>query len=115
MFISLSWLIIALLTFVTGKKSTMSKPSQLANDLLHGMSDAGNVIASKITTWFGVASISTGATLGVVNDTAAKVAGSGAEWTLQDYAAIVALIGGITLVIKNVVDIYYRVKSNGKL
>jgi hypothetical protein len=79
------------------------------------MSDAGNVIASKLTTWFGVASISTGATLGVVNDTAAKVAGSGVDWTIQDYAAIVALIGGVTLVIKNSVDIYYRIKSKGKL
>lgn len=93
----------------------MIKPSQLVNELLHGISDAGNVIASKITTWFGVASISTGATLGVVNDTVAKVSGSGGEWTLQDYAAVVALVGGITLVIKNVVDIYYRVKSDGKL
>jgi hypothetical protein len=93
----------------------MSKLSHIVSDLLHGMSDAGNVIASKITTWLGVASISTGATLGVVNDTAAKVAGSGVEWTLQDYAAVVAVVGGITLVIKNLVDIYYRIKSKGKL
>lgn len=93
----------------------MSRASHLINNLLHWISDAGNVIAAKITTWFGVASISTGATLGVVNDTAAKVAGSGAEWTLQDYAAVVAVVGGITLVVKNVVDIYYRVKSDGKL
>lgn len=87
-----------------------------ANDFLHGISDAGNVIASKITTWFGVASIGTGATLGVVNETAQKIASAEpAIWTLQDYAAIVAMVGGVTLVIKNLVDIYYRVKSKGKL
>lgn len=94
----------------------MSRISHIVNECLHGISDAGNVIASKITTWFGVASISTGATLGVVNDTVDKIASSeSAVWTLQDYAAVVAMVGGITLVIKNVVDIYFRVKSKGKL
>ena len=87
-----------------------------ANDFLHSISDAGNVIASKITTWFGVASISTGATLGVVNDTAEKLASADpVVWTPQDYAAIVAMVGGVTLIIKNAVDIYFRVKSKGKL
>lgn len=94
----------------------MSRVSHIVNECLHGISDAGNVIASKITTWFGVASIGTGATLGVVNDTAHKIASADPSiWTLQDYAAIVAMVGGITLVIKNLVDIYYRVKSKGKL
>lgn len=94
----------------------MSRISHIVNEFLHGISDAGNVIASKITTWFGVASISTGATLGVVNDTVDKIASSEpAIWTLQDYAAIVAMIGGITLIIKNAVDIYFRVKSKGEL
>lgn len=94
----------------------MSRISHIVNEFLHGISDAGNVIASKITTWFGVASIGTGATLGVVNETAQKIASSEPSiWTLQDYAAIIAMVGGITLVIKNLVDIYYRVKSKGKL
>lgn len=94
----------------------MSRITHAANELLHSISDAGNVIASKVTTWFGVASISTGATLGVVNDTAHKVASSDPMiWTLQDYAAVIAMFGGITLVIKNIVDIYFRVKSKGKL
>lgn len=94
----------------------MSRTSHIVNECLHGISDAGNVIASKITTWFGVASISTGATLGVVNDTVDKIASSEPViWTLQDYAAIVAMVGGITLIIKNAVDIYFRVKSKGKL
>lgn len=94
----------------------MSRITHIASECLHGISDAGNVIASKITTWFGIASISTGATLGVVNDTVDKIASADpAVWTLQDYAAIVAMIGGITLIIKNAVDIYFRVKSKGKL
>lgn len=94
----------------------MSRISHLASECLHGISDYGNVIASKITTWFGVASIGTGATLGVVNDTAQKIASTEpAVWTLQDYAAIVAMVGGITLIIKNAVDIYFRIKSKGKL
>ena len=84
-------------------------------DWLRFISDIGNVIASKVATWFGVAGIGTGAVLGVANDTAAKVAGSGLEWGLPDYAAIVAIVGGSTLIIKNVVDIYYRVKSKGQL
>ena len=110
---SASWLTIVLIISAT-VSVTMSKTNHLTSDLLHYVSDAGNVIASKITTWFGVASISTGATLGVVNDTVSKVAGSGVEWGLPDYAAVVAMVGGVTLVIKNVVDIYYKVKSEGK-
>ena len=93
----------------------MSKVIQIMSESLHWFSDAGNVIASKMVTWFGVASIGAGALLGATNDTVAEAACSGAEWGPTDYGAIVAIVGGVTLVIKNVVDVYYRVKSDGKL
>ena len=99
----------------------MSKTASVIDSITHHLSDSlryfsdiGNAAASKVTTWFGLASVGTGATLGVTNDTMEKVA-SGAEWGLPDYAALISIIGGLAFFIKVCVDIYYKIKSDGKL
>jgi len=79
---------------------------------MHAISDHGNEIASKLVTWFGVASVGTGGVIGVANDTASRILDP-SLWGLPDYAAIVAMCGGITLIIKNIVDVYFTIKNKG--
>jgi hypothetical protein len=80
--------------------------------LMHTISDHGNVIASKFITWVGVASVGTGGVIGVTQDTASRITDP-SLWGLPDYAAVVAMCGGVTLIIKNVVDVYYTLKNKG--
>jgi hypothetical protein len=80
---------------------------------MHTISDHGNEIASKAITWFGVASVGTGAGIGVVNDSASKLLDP-SSWGLAEYASIVAICGGLTLIIKNLVDVYFTIKNRGK-
>lgn len=83
----------------------------VTNNLLHAISDHGNAIASKGITYVGVsAGIGGGSVLGVVNGTAAKVANS-QQFGVQDWAAVVAIVSGVCLVIKTVVDTYYTLKD----
>lgn len=84
-------------------------------NLMHSISDQGNVIASKVITYLGVTSIGAGATLGVANDTVQKVIShEPSVWTLPDYAALVSIFAGLSLIIKTVVDTYYKVKNERK-
>lgn len=83
--------------------------SNLSN-LFHAISDNGNLIASKAITYWGVLSIGTGGALGVSSGTVDKVVHS-QGLTLADYAAIVSLVGGVCLIIKNLVDVYYTIKE----
>ena len=83
--------------------------SDLGN-VLHQISDHGNVIASKAITYFGLASIGGGGALGVANNTAQKVV-LDQSFGLPDWAAVVSIVGGICLIIKTVVDTYYKIKN----
>lgn len=85
----------------------------VVSHILHTISDHGNAIASKVITWVGVASVGTGATIGVANETASRIFDP-SLWTLSDYAAIVAMCGGVTLVIKNVVDVYFTIRNRNR-
>lgn len=80
------------------------------SNLLHTISDHGNVIASKVVTYFGVVSIGSGGALGVASGTAEKIAQQQA-FGLSDWAAIVSIIGGLCLIIKNSVDTYYKIQE----
>lgn len=76
------------------------------NNLMHAISDHGNIVASKALTFFGVTSVGGGLAGGVVSGTAHKIAESQA-FGLPDWAAVVSIIGGLSLIIKNAVDVYY--------
>ena len=80
------------------------------NNVLHAISDHGNTIASKIITYFGVVSIGSGGALGVASGTAEKIA-QNQSFGLPDWAAVVSIVGGICLIVKNSIDAYYTVKD----
>lgn len=80
------------------------------SNAIHAISDHGNVIASKIVTYFGVVSIGSGGALGVASGTAEKIA-QNQSFGLPDWAAIVSIVGGICLIIKNSIDAYYTVQD----
>lgn len=81
------------------------------NGVLHAISDHGNALASKLVTYFGVsAGIGGGTVLGVANGTAQKLVTS-QGFGIQDWAAVVAIVSGLCLAIKTVVDTYYSVQD----
>lgn len=82
----------------------------LLNNILHAISDHGNAVASKVVTYYGLASIGTGGVLGATSGTVDKVVQS-QGLGITDYAAIVSMIGGVCLIIKNLVDVYYTIKE----
>lgn len=79
--------------------------------VINSMTEHGNVIISKVVTFMGVsAGIVGGGALGVSNNTVSKIANS-QEFGLPDWAAVVAIVSGICLVIKNSVEVYYTIKN----
>lgn len=79
--------------------------------ILHTISDHGNVFISKAVTYMGMsAGIGGGTVLGVVNGTADKVVKS-QQFGVQDWAAVVAIVSGLCLAIKTIVDTYYTVQD----
>lgn len=55
-------------------------------------------------------SIGSGGVLGVASGTAEKIA-QNQSFGLPDWAAVVSIVGGICLIIKNSIDAYYTVKD----
>ena len=85
------------------------------NSVLHAMSDHGNVFFSKFVTYAGVsAGIGGGGVLGIVNGTASKVVES-QGLGIQDWAAVVAIVSGLCLAIKSLVDTYLNVKADRRI
>jgi hypothetical protein len=91
----------------------MSALKHLISDLLIAISEHGNLIAHKFIHWFGVVSISAGATLGAATGTVERIYDP-TVWTMQDWAAVVSIAGGLSFVIKNLVDAYFKVKNKGR-
>lgn len=81
--------------------------------LLTAMSDHGNALLSKAVHYFGLASVGGGAAIGVATDSIDRIA-SPAMWQLSDWAVVVSITGGITFIIKNLVDTYFKIKNKGK-
>ena len=80
------------------------------NNLMHAVSDHGNAIASKVITYFGLASIGGGGILGATNGTVEKIH-QAQTFGLPDWAAVVSIVGGLCLIIKNSIDAYYTVQD----
>jgi hypothetical protein len=91
----------------------MSGLKHLISDLLIAISEHGNLIAHKFIHWFGVVSISAGATLGAATGTVERIYDP-TLWTLQDWAAVVSMVGGLSFAIKNLVDAYFTAKNKGR-
>lgn len=80
------------------------------SNILHAISDHGNALVSKVVTYFGVVSIGGGGALGVASGTAEKIA-QNQSFGLPDWAAMVSIVGGICLIIKNSIDAYYTIQD----
>ena len=80
------------------------------SNILHAISDHGNALVSKAVTYLGVVSIGGGGALGVASGTAEKIA-QNQSFGLPDWAAIVSIVGGICLIIKNSIDAYYTIQD----
>lgn len=72
------------------------------------ISDHGNAAISKGLQYFGVVGSSVGGTTWVATKGAAEHSGM----TLSDWGAIVGIIGGLTLILKNGVDMYFAYQRN---
>ena len=74
------------------------------------MSDHGNVVLSKSLQYFGVGGSSIGIASGISKMNPAVVPDP--SLTISDYGAIIGIIGGVTLIVKNGIDIYFTIKKN---
>jgi hypothetical protein len=74
------------------------------------ISDHGNALVSKIITYLGLASVGVGGAIGFANDTASRIT-QPMSWGIPDWAAIVSMAAGISLIIKTLVDVYYKIKA----
>ncbi len=91
----------------------MTSAKELLTQLLMAISDHGNAIISKAVNYFGFASVGGGVVIGAATDTASRIA-SPEMWQLSDWAVIVSIVGGITFIIKNLVDTYFKIKNKGR-
>lgn len=91
----------------------MTSVKELLVHLLTAMSDHGNALASKAVHYFGLASVGSGVAIGAATDTASRI-NNPDLWGLSDWAAVVSIVGGITFIIKNIVDAYFKVKNEGR-
>lgn len=76
------------------------------------ISDHLSTLINKFIVVFGWSGFGVGTALGIVNDTASKVLEqSAAPWTLPDYAAVVSMVAGATVVLKNLVDFWLTMRK----
>ena len=80
-------------------------------NIAKSISDHGNEAAAKFIHYIGVVSVGGGVTTGVVNDTYTSKILSPELWTISDFAAIVGAIGGVTLIVQNIVNIWFAVQE----
>lgn len=81
------------------------------SEFLFAISDHGNVVISKAINYFGIAGIGGGAGMKVAEMARPELIDS-TGLGLTDWAAIISIIGALTLVLKNAVDIYFSVRSD---
>lgn len=91
----------------------MTSLKHLLTNLIMAISEHGNLMLHKGMNWVGAISISTGATLAATTNTASRIF-EPSLWQLSDWAAIVSMAGGLSFLIKNAVDIYFKLKNKGR-
>jgi len=88
----------------------MTSVRELVFHLLTALSDHGNVLLSKVVHYFGLASVGTGVAIGAATNSMDRIM-QPELWQLSDWAVIVSITGGITFIIKNLVDTYFTIKN----
>lgn len=88
-----------------------------ANELMHAISDHGNAIVSKLIVWFGVGGMGYSGAI-VVSEKVQQATKTVIEsppaqgLTASDVGITISIVSGICLIIKTLVDIYYKIKEN---
>lgn len=91
----------------------MTSIKEISLHLVTALSDHGNVLLSKIVHYFGLASIGTGVAIGAATNAMDRLM-TPDLWQLSDWAVIVSITGGITFIVKNLVDLYFTIKNKGR-
>lgn len=78
--------------------------------IIYAISDHGNAAISKGLQYFGIGGSSVGGATWVATNK--EVVEQGMQ--LSDFGAMVGIAGGLTLVAKNGIDIYFAYKRNGR-
>jgi len=73
-------------------------------NVIHAISDQGNALLSKSVVYVGVG----GSSVGV----ASKLAENVSQSSFSDYGALAGIVGGVSLAIKSLADIYFAYKKN---
>lgn len=77
-------------------------------DVAHAISNHGNAAIGKSMQYFGIATSSVG--IGTYATKGHEVVQAGMTWS--DWGGIVGVVGGITLIIKTGVDIYFNIRKD---
>lgn len=81
-------------------------------ELIKSISNYGHEIYAKIIHYFGLTAAAGGVGTGVANDTYTDRLFSGVgAWSIQDWYAVVGIIGGILLAIQTLSNIYWGWKE----
>lgn len=91
----------------------MTSVKQFLAETLLAMSDHGSVLISKAVHYFGLASVGGGVVIGLATDTVDRIM-LPSVWHLSDWAAVVSIVGGLSFLIKNLVDLYFSIKNKGR-
>lgn len=75
-------------------------------EIMMAVSDGGNVAISKGIHYFGVTSLVGGATTSIAQK--AGIAHSDPSWTLSDWGIMMSIVGALTLILKNLADIWFN-------
>ena len=86
----------------------------MLKEFMFAISDHGNALVSKSIVILGYIGIGVGTTGGIASGTAQKVVDD-VVFGLPDWAATVAIVSGLSLVIKNGVDTYYKLKDRREM
>lgn len=84
--------------------------SKIVKIVLTPISDQGNAALSKAATYLGVSGSSVGIASGVAEATSKT--SDPTFLTLAEWGSVCGIVGGITLAIKAMTDIYFAIKKN---
>lgn len=84
---------------------------EVIHDLAIAISNHGNAALSKSLQYFGVGGSSVGA-VSFLSKSEVVQEQVGVGMTLSDWGGIVGILGGITLIVKNSVDVYFASKKD---
>lgn len=84
------------------------KVSQALHNLIHPASEAVSHLIDRV----GWASVAT--TVGIKAGQQTELIESAGSWAMADYALMVSMVGGLTFILKNLVEVYFKIRDRKK-